>query len=120
MKKIIYILILILPIAFTGCCIENDLEGTIWEGYYEELNNRYKEVHTLYFFGETYRYVETIYYHDKYGFLQIEEIEETGAYIYDYPDIILLRNSGDEYISMSGNKIYFTSYYGDVITLRMK
>lgn len=119
MKRFLYILLLSIPLTMGGCSSDDEhetLEGTEWE-YTKETGN-YKEVHNLHFSSLLYKYTLLKYNREdeKHLFVETGKYEETGKYIFSYPDIILGENLlTEQYLTIFNNAIVFKN-----VTLKRK
>lgn len=93
--------------------------GTIWKGEYWAEKDTYPERYLLYFYENTYslRVNGGFLINDS---LHINDEELSGKYIYDNPDIILIKDIGNLSGVMKDKNIYLINENGEEIVLTRK
>ncbi len=93
--------------------------GTVWEGECWTEKDTYPERYSLYFYEKTYllRINGASLISDS---LHIDDEELSGKYIYDSPDIILIKDIGNLSGIMKDKNIYLLNENGEEIMLARK
>ncbi len=105
MKKIIFTLLLALPLAFISCSDDEDdkpsfsLNGTTWE-YYEKVSDEIESKVTMKFAEKTFSYVG----YETYG-NETYDFDGEGTYTYSHPTVTFTEDGETDTATISGNKM---------------
>lgn len=107
MKKLLFILVALLPLFLSGCKEDDgddngELNGTVWE--FSQIEADFESSFTIRFSETTFQLV---------GYTQENGVrintDISGGYQYKKPDIVLVYNGQAEYGTISGNELKMTS-----------